>query len=382
MTPRTRCGMPRNGSATLKSDVVRLRRDWATLLTGMAIVAAAVQIISAQQAPTFSSRVEAVRVDALVTDHGKPVRGLKAEDFVVTDNGVAQQVDVAAFDAIPLNVVLALDVSGSMVGEPLAELQDAGRAVVEGLAKDDRSALVTFSHVVSVRQPLTADRAAVLAALGSETSGGETALVDAAYAAMALGEADVGRALVILFSDGVDTTSWLAPAAVLRSARRTDAVVYAVSSPGAGKTPKFLDDLCETTGGRLLEVSSTERLRPVLLQILQEFRERYVFSYTPRGVSRDGWHALQVKVKGRSVSVKARPGYLCLGSSNPPNTPSTMPSMALTSSSRSAWNWPSRRFRGNEPLFCLTNITRSSATLSGISTTAMMRRMASSWRRR
>ena len=197
-----------------------------------------------------------------------------------------------------------------MLGEPLAELKAAGRAVVEGLARDDRAALVTFSHLVDVRRPLTADRDSVLDALESSWSGGETALVDAAHVAMVLGESDVGRALVILFSDGVDTTSWLAPAAVLRSARRTDAVVYAVSSPAAGKTPKFLDDLCETTGGRLLEVRADDRLTPMLLNILREFRQRYVVSYTPRGVSRDGWHALQVKVKGRSLSIKARPGYL------------------------------------------------------------------------
>jgi VWFA-related protein len=265
---------------------------------------------SGHQVPTFSSRVEAVRVDVLVTERGQPVRGLKPADFEVIDNGVPQQVDLAAFDSIPLNAVLALDVSASMVGEPLAELKAAGRAVVDGLAPDDRAGLLTFSHMVHVRQRLTADRASVRGALDASWSGGETALVDAAQAAMVLGESDVGRALVILFSDGVDTASWLAPASVLRAARRTDAVVYAVSSPGAGGTPKFLSELCDTTGGRLLEVESTDRLTQVLLQVLQEFRQRYVISYTPRGVSRDGWHALQVRVKNRGASVRARPGYL------------------------------------------------------------------------
>ncbi len=263
-----------------------------------------------QQAPTFSSRVEAVRVDVLVTEGARPVRGLKPSDFEVTDNGVLQQVDLAAFDEIPLNVVLALDVSGSMVGEPLAELKAAGSAVVDHLARDDRAALVTFSHMVEVRSKLTGDRPAVLAALDASWSGGETSLVDAAQAAMVLGESDVGRALVVLFSDGVDTTSWLAPAAVIRGARRTDAVVYGVSAPGTGTTPKFLEDLCDTTGGRLLEVKSGDRLTSALLQVLQEFRQRYVISYTPRGVSRDGWHTLKVRVKTRGALVRARPGYL------------------------------------------------------------------------
>ena len=265
---------------------------------------------SGRQAPTFSARVDAVRVDVLVTEHGQPVRGLTPSDFLVTDNGVPQQVDLAAFDSIPLNVVLALDISGSMLGEPLAELKSAGRAVVDGLARDDRAGLITFSHMVHVRQPLTTDRDALRKSLDSSWSGGETALVDAAHAAMVLGESDVGRALVILFSDGVDTTSWLAPASVIRSARRTDAVVYAVSGAVDGAAPKFLEELCETTGGRLLEVKTRGTLTATLLQVLQEFRQRYVISYTPRGVARDGWHALQVRVKNRSVSIKARPGYL------------------------------------------------------------------------
>jgi VWFA-related protein len=279
------------------------------LLIGLAAVAAAAIAVEAQQ-PTFSARVEAVRVDVLVTDHGQAVRGLTPADFEVTDNGVRHQVDLAAFDSIPLNVVLALDASGSMAGEPLAQLKAAGHATVGGLRDDDRAALVTFSHLVQVRQPLTNDRAALRLAIDASSSGGETALVDAAQAAMGIGESDVGRALVILFSDGVDTTSWLQPAAVLRGARRTDAVVYAVSAPGAGSTPKFIVDLCEATGGRLLEVTSMEKLSATLLEVLQEFRQRYVISYTARGVASGGWHALQVRVKNRRVSVKARPGYL------------------------------------------------------------------------
>lgn len=49
---------------------------------------------------------------------------------------------------------------------------------------------------------------------------------------------------------------------------------------------------------------------PALLQVLQEFRQRYVISYTPQGVSRDGWHTLKVRVKSRGAAVRARPGYL------------------------------------------------------------------------
>ena len=74
------------------------------------------------QLPTFSSRVEAVRVDVLVTDGGKPVRGLRAADFEVLDNGVRQTVDFVSAEQLPLNVVFTFDLSGSIVGERLANL--------------------------------------------------------------------------------------------------------------------------------------------------------------------------------------------------------------------------------------------------------------------
>ena len=69
------------------------------------------------QQPTFSARLDAVRVDALVTEGGKIVRGLRATDFDVVDNGVAQQVDLASFEELPLNVVLAFDMSESFSGD-------------------------------------------------------------------------------------------------------------------------------------------------------------------------------------------------------------------------------------------------------------------------
>jgi len=75
----------------------------------MAISAAAVVTGSAQQ-PTFSSRVEAVRVDVLVKDRGQIVRGLGPQDFEVRDEGVLQEVDIVRLEQIPLNVILGLDV--------------------------------------------------------------------------------------------------------------------------------------------------------------------------------------------------------------------------------------------------------------------------------
>jgi VWFA-related protein len=271
------------------------------------LVSAGAWSIAAQQ-PTFSARTEMVRVDVLVTEKGQPLRGLQPADFEVLDNGVPQQIELASFEQIPLNVVLALDMSESVAGERLDHLRSAGRALLEGLKPDDQAALITFSHVVVLGSALTTEVRRVRTALDEARPLGGTALVDAAYTGMMVGESDVGRALLIVFSDGVDTSSWLSADAVLETARRSDAVVYAVAVSGEKAT--FLRDLSSLTGGSFLPIESTKNLSDVFLGILDEFRQRYLVSYSPRGVAGDGWHQLEVRIKGRrGVAVKARAGY-------------------------------------------------------------------------
>jgi VWFA-related protein len=263
----------------------------------------------AQQSPAFTSKIEAVRVDALVTDNGQPIRGLAPADFEVLDNGVAQQVELVSFDQIPLNVILALDMSDSVAGERLEQLRRAGSALLEGLKKEDQAALVTFSHVVELRAKLTSDVSRVRTALDDAHGMGLTALVDGTYAGIMVGESDAGRALLIVFSDGVDTSSWLRADAVLDAAKRADVVVYGVSVVSRLK-PEFLHDMTSFTGGRLFEIEKTANLEQTFLSILEEFRHRYLLSYTPTGVSKDGWHRLDVRIRNRRATIKARPGYL------------------------------------------------------------------------
>jgi VWFA-related protein len=273
----------------------------------VAMVASICTMRSHAQAPTFASKVEAVRVDVLVTDGGQPIRGLGRSDFEILDNGVLQQVDLVSFEQIPLNVILALDMSDSVAGERLDHLRGAGAALLAGLKPADQAAVVTFSNRIVLGAGLTTERGALQAALTDTAGAGGTALVDGTYAAMMIGESDVGRALLIVFSDGLDTASWLSADSVLETARRSDVVAYGVSV-GRAK-PEFLRELTSLTGGRLIEVEKTSNLSAVFLTMLDEFRQRYLVSYTPRAVAKDGWHRLEVRVK-RRATVKARPGYL------------------------------------------------------------------------
>ena len=127
-----------------------IRRQWLIV----ASVVAATAVLDAQDI-VFSSKVEAVRVDVLVTDRDKAVLGLKPSDFELRDNGVLQQVDLVSFEQIPLNVVLALDMSDSVIGERLENLRGAAGAVLDGLKPEDQAGLITFSHVVVQASRLT-----------------------------------------------------------------------------------------------------------------------------------------------------------------------------------------------------------------------------------
>jgi Ca-activated chloride channel homolog len=258
--------------------------------------------------PTFSARVDGIRVDVLVTDSSRrPVRGLTAADFVIRDNGVPQEVDVVSFGETSLNIGLAFDLSESVAGAPLDRLRAASNALTSKLQPADRLALVTFDHVVTMRCALTSSRACVNDALAEAKPAGDTALVDGVFAGMMVGESDAGRSLLMVFSDGLDTASWLSPNRVLEMARRSDVVVYPVASKDP--RPDFLDQLALLTGGRLHELGWNDDLSDTFRAILDEFRNRYLVTYTPKGVPRDGWHKLDVRVNRSGARVKARPGY-------------------------------------------------------------------------
>jgi len=277
------------------------------------LVAVSPVLLAAQQ-PTFSARAESVRVDVLVTEGGRPVLNLTPADFEIRDEGVLQQVDLASFEKVPISLVLALDASYSVRGQPLQQLQLAGQALLDGLHQDDRAALVTFDTRVSMHGRATSEVQALrtllptLSAAPMNAAGG-TSVIDAAYAAMVASEADGHRPLVIIFSDGVDTGSWMTSARVADAARRLSAVVYGVTVRGSGDAP-FLRDLTEVTAGGVLEMDSIGQIRSAFVRILEEFRSRYLVSFSPRGVQQGGWHRLDVRIKGRRVNVKARSGYL------------------------------------------------------------------------
>ena len=297
-----------------------------------ALLSFAVASVAAQ--PQFRTGVEGVLVDVLVTDNGRPVRGLTAPDFELRDSGVPQAIDAVAFEDVPVSVLLTLDTSASVRGTPLVHLKEAASALVKRLLPQDRAALVTFTGKVALRCDWTGDRNAVLDALDRVQADGATSLHDAVYAALTLRDPTPNRALVLVFSDGADTASWLPGTRAVELAKQQDAVVYAVTTPRStprtfgyladtlsGLQPRFpnvaasafgrsfLEDVTEESGGAVMPAERTAELDRTFQRVMQEFRSRYVLSYTPRGVDAAGWHPLEVRVKGRTAKVQARRGY-------------------------------------------------------------------------
>jgi VWFA-related protein len=271
---------------------------------------------SAPQIPVISVKSEEVRIDMLVTENGKPISNLKASDFEVRDNGTLQKVAFVSFEQLPINAILVLDMSSSVTGEKLKNLKIAGNGLLDGLKSQDRAALLTFSHHVRLGSPLTDDINSIKKILSDAKSDifGESSLIDACYACLTLADSKNDRPLAIVFTDGLDTSSWLTDKAVLEIAKRGNSVVYSITSSRL-KDKTFLSDLSRITGGSLLEIESSKDLVALFLDILKEFRDRYLLTYSPAGVSHDGWHQLKIRVKNRNAKILARSGYFA-GSSN------------------------------------------------------------------
>jgi VWFA-related protein len=233
------------------------------------------------------------------------VQGLTARDFALTDNGAAQEVQSVTLDRLPLSVTMVLDTSESVAGDRLAHLVQAGEGLTAALRPDDRAALITFSNLVDLRVPMTGQMTDLRSALRAIRGAGATALRDAVHLALELQPHDRTRPLVLVFTDGRDTASWLTEDAVVDSARRIGIVVHAVRV----ESDRFLDRLADASGGRTWSATSDRQLRELFTRALDEMRARYLLTYTPHGVSGPGWHDLKVRLKNGRADITARPGY-------------------------------------------------------------------------
>jgi VWFA-related protein len=307
-------------------------------------------LLAAQQAqaPVFGTRVESVVVDAYVSENGQPLPGLRAESFEVKDDGVVQKVELVAQEDAPLQAILALDVSGSVAGPKLVALKAAAASFLDGLRSQDLPTLLTFSHEMRATSGLPGDPSPVRTALSAAQAGGATALHDALYAALQLADPRHGRPVILVFTDGADSMSWLDAKQVVAAARESDAVVYAVDAETSQKRlgglstevysqraasgslqtnadkmgaptkisasvnsahSEFLRALADETGGQVWRTDQGMSLAEGFLRALDQVKTRYVLRYEPLARA-DGFHKLEVRLRGRKGDVRARRGYV------------------------------------------------------------------------
>ena len=317
--------------------VPRTALGFALLASALVVVgsdADARRIESQDKPTTFRSGASAVAVDVAVLHRTRrPMTGLKADDFEVFDNGVRQQVQDVSYGKLPIDVTVALDVSYSVTGNLLDRLRRGVVQLMGDLGREDRLKLILFNMRVNRTVDFTADVKAVENAIRSATAGGGTALLDAMSVALVSSSAPDRRQLIVVFTDGSDSSSTTSPDVLAAVAQRTRATLAFVMPARPGSTPwssspsttqgrsfsfggrptdstgELFSTLARETGGSILPVGSDSDFAAAFRRILGEFRSAYVLYYTPRGVDARGYHTLEVKVKPTDARVQARRGY-------------------------------------------------------------------------
>jgi VWFA-related protein len=280
----------------------------------IAAIAASLPLRQAPGQPVFRAGVDAVMVDVSVQTSDRPVSGLTASDFRLRDNGVLQEVVVSPIDAVPVDVSILVDTSYSVVPN-----LDKFRADVQKfpplLRAVDRVRLMTVAYGATEILPMQPRPKTI--ALDRITAGAGTSLNDALLFAL-LPEPPPGRRhLVIVLTDGADVTSAVDAADVPGIAVRSGAILHAVlrrpaaaSGKPAPPSEQAIEDAAKQTGGRVWDLSTTGDIVGVLTQVFEHFKQNYVLSFVPKGVSRDGWHELSVEVPGLpGARIVARKGY-------------------------------------------------------------------------
>lgn len=188
---------------------------------------------------------------------GTPIGGLNAAAFSATEDGAAAPVlDVqAAVDAgVGMAVVMVMDTSGSMAGDPLATTQEAAVAFVDSLLPNDKAAVIAFANSVGPPSELTGDRQALASVLRGLQANGDTALYDAVVAGVrAADAAPLPRKVVVLLTDGQDYGG-LSSATDEGSLAEAEAVGVPIFTVGVGENVNvpYLQQVAQRSGGQYI----------------------------------------------------------------------------------------------------------------------------------
>lgn len=293
------------------------------------VVVASLVVVGLAAAParqqTFRSGVNLVHVPVVVTSKDDSlVRGLTREDFQLTENGTPQTVQFfsegAAGEPLPLHVGLLLDVSESM-GIVLSQAATAAIRFVNALDEARDVTLVDFDTQVRVARFRPDDYPRLFERIRAKKASGSTALYDAIAMYLRSTNDQVGQRVLLLYTDGGDTTSALNLGQLEKLIKQDDVLVYSIGyldrQSRMGLPQMQLTAMAHDTGGEAFFPTDARELNEIYAKILDELGSRYTLGYLSTNQAEDGaWRKIDVKITrpdAAKAKVRTRPGYFAAG---------------------------------------------------------------------
>jgi Ca-activated chloride channel homolog len=254
--------------------------------------------------------VDVVQVPVVVTDGGRFVQGLTKEDFKISEDNVQQPITHFASENIPLELVMTLDVSGSMENF-IPSMKAAAKRFQATVPPKTPVTIYAFNENVFPIIRRSTDATVRASRIDRLQSWGGTALYDALIEAIESVGRQPGRRAVIVFSDGEDQSSHATREAAIRRVEGSDATVYTIGQGRAADhapLQRIMENIAAVSGGRPFFTQDLEKLEAAFREIIDDLSHQYLISYAPPDAAAGAWRRIKVDVAG-GYRVRARQGY-------------------------------------------------------------------------
>ncbi len=281
-------------------------------------LALAAGVPAAAQQPTFRSSTQVVSLFATVLDaQNRLVPDLTQDDFQILDNDKPQKLTVFQSENQPITVVVMLDTSGSMTGS-IQLLKAAAEQFIVRLLPEDKAAVGAFNDKIELSAQFSNDRDQLVTEVRDLDFGNGTRLFDGIAEGLNQLQGVDGRKVVLVFTDGDDTSSRVGRGTVMDRARAEEVMIYAIGLQSEyfdgqrtvrSKPDSALRRLADETGGGYFELKQTSDLGPTFTRVAQELHSQYVLGFEAQQL--DGKvHKLTVKMKQVGMTARARRSYV------------------------------------------------------------------------
>jgi Ca-activated chloride channel family protein len=271
------------------------------------------------QPPPFKTGTQVVSLFVTVADAQKRlVSDLTQDEFEVFDNDKPQTITYFDNSLRPITVVMMLDTSGSMT-LTIDLLKQAAEQFLIRLLPEDKAKVGAFNDKIQVSAEFTNNRDELVTAARDLDYGNGTRLWDAVGASLDELKGIEGRRVILIFTDGDDTSSRIGLGTVIDRARTEEVMIYAIGLESNYLGPngrmvrtrpdRGLRKIADETGGGYFELEKSADLAPTFTKVAQELHSQYVIGFTPAQL--DGRvHKLLVKMKPAGLTARSRRSYL------------------------------------------------------------------------